>query len=302
VIVVACVLLAAVVAPNVAARRVAGSPVAAPIDEPPAPGTCVTAMADPWAADPAPGFAVGKVIDFPTARFGPCAGTVIGEVAVVDSDTFPAKRIVDSDYQGAVQQCALDSIGYLGSIAPVVERAAGQQGIVWTPDLTFRYTPVGPTALQRAAGQRWSACVVGSAGVTPYLGRLHKVLDTGVLPPDFGSCWPSMRLRDAQQVPCDSPHVLEVLGSTNLGPAPVSGADVRDACAVYAGRALRTSDPTRQGALRLDILDFDMGASVSPAADADLRRSFVSCVVTAAGGRSFNGTLVGIGQRPLPLV
>ena len=117
------------------------------VDKPPSPGSCVTAMADPWRSNPEPASAVGDVIDFPTAHFGPCDRAVFGEVAFVDTTALPPERIDANDYQNVVAQCALDAIGYLGSIPPVVGRGVGQSGILWTSVLDFRYTQIGPTGL-----------------------------------------------------------------------------------------------------------------------------------------------------------
>ena len=175
-IVVACTVLAAVVAPNVTARRVGGTAIPVAIDAPPAVGSCALTITDPWSSNPETGFAVGNVIDYPTARFGPCAGAAVGEVVFVDAATSPPEQVVDNDYQTILQQCALDAIGYLGSIPPVVYRGIGQPGIVWSSVLAFRYTAIGPSAVQRAAGQRWSACAVGSTEAKPYVGRLRNVL------------------------------------------------------------------------------------------------------------------------------
>ena len=89
-------VLVAVVAPNVSSRRVSGSPIPGRVDGQPSPGTCVTAMADPWRSDPEPGSAGGDVIDSPTAHFGPCDGAVVGEVASIDT-ALPPERIDAND-------------------------------------------------------------------------------------------------------------------------------------------------------------------------------------------------------------
>ena len=259
-------------------------------------------MVDPWRSNPEPASAVGGVIDFPTAHFGPCDGAVVGEVAFVDTTALPPERIDANDYQNAVAQCALDAIGYPGSIPPVVGRGVGQSGILWTSVLGFRYTQIGPTDVQRAAGQQWSACAVGSADLTAYVGRLRDVLTTGVLPPVFGSCWPSIDVSGPKEIRCDSPHTVELLGATSLGSTPVSAAEVREACTVYTGRALRTADPTRDAAIRPEILAFDQDAPIIPPIDASLANRYVDCVLIAQNGRHLNNTLVGISQRPLPLV
>jgi len=275
--------------------------VSVPIGGPPEPGQCVTAMTDPWKADPQPGFASGQITDFPVALFAECDGPVVGEVGYVDPNAAPPKRIIDNDYQTLVGQCALDSIAYVGSIPPVVARPGGQPSILWQPSLSFRYTTVGPTAVQRAAGQKWSACVVGASDAKPYVGRLRQALATGVLPPVFGSCWLTSGLAETDQVPCSQPHRYEVLGSTDTSPEPIRAADLQRAYTVYAARALRTNDPTRHGAVRVEIVDFDESAAVIPAADAQIQGGYVVCVVAAQGDERFTSTLVGIGERPLPL-
>ncbi len=300
-LVVACTVLVAVVAPNVTARRVGGSAIPAAIDGPPSVGMCVLTMTDPWRSSPQPGFALGTVIDYPTAVFDACAGTAVAEVVRVDAAAAPPQRVVDNNYQTIVQQCALSAIGYLGSIPPVVYRG-GQPGILWSSVLAFRYTAIGPTAVQRAAGQRWSACAVGSTDMTPYVGRLRDVLSTGVLPPAFGSCWPSVGSSDPVEIRCDSPHAVELLGWTSLGSMPVSAIDLRQACTIYAGRALRTPDPSRNGAIRPEILAYGQAVVTIPSDDAVLQDDSFACALIAQNGRLLDNTLIGIGERPLPLV
>jgi hypothetical protein len=127
------------------------------VDKPPSPGSCVTAMADPWRSNPEPASAVGDVIDFPTAHFGPCDGAVVGEVASIDT-ALPPERIDANDYQNAVAQCALDAIGYLGFHPP----CGGTRSRTAGHPLDFRAElplhPDRPDRLQRAAGQQWSGC------------------------------------------------------------------------------------------------------------------------------------------------
>ena len=160
-------VLVAVVAPNVSSRRGGGSPNPGRVDGQPSPGTCVTAMADPWRSDPEPGSAGDDVIDFPTAHFGPCDGAVVGEVASIDT-ALPPERIDANDYQNAVAQCALDAIGYLGSIPPVVGRGVGQPGILWTSVLSFRYTQIGPTDCNGPRGSNGRAAPPLSGSVSDH--------------------------------------------------------------------------------------------------------------------------------------
>ena len=167
--------------------------------------------------------------------------------------------------------------------------------------MAFQTTLVGPNSLQRDAGKHWSACIVGSDNAQPYLGRLHNALTTGVLPPQFGSCWPSVDLSGPEQSACDAPHAVELLGSTSLGGKPVSATEIRRTCTIYASRALRNTDPTRHGAIRLETLDFDHTPAIVRPPNGPLHDTYVACIATAPNGRQFDGTLIGLGKRPLPL-
>ena len=299
--IVALVLLGAAV-PNLSTHRVTGRPVAMLVAGPPSSGTCVITMADPWQAIAQPGQADHDVIDYPTAVYGSCNRPIAGEVVSVDVAASPSARIAATDYLNEATSCALDAIGYTGAIAPVVDQSAGGPGIVWEPAVAFQTTLVGPNSLQRDAGKHWSACIVGSGNAQPYLGRLHNALTTGVLPPQFGSCWPSVDLRGPEQSACDAPHAVELLGSTSLGGKPVSVTEIRRTCTIYASRALRNTDPTRHGAIRLEILDSDHSPAIVRPPNGPLHDTYVACIATAPNGRQFNGTLIGLGKRPLPLV
>jgi len=297
VIVVVGVMVAAAVGAGPLSRRVAGQPTVVAVSAAPTVGECVTALARPER-----GTEIKETIDYPTAEYGPCDRPIVGEVSSVDQSTAPARQLTGADFWPLSAQCALDAIGYTGSIPPVVYQGAGRPGMLWTPSISIGHTPVGPNAAQRALGQRWTACVVGSTDTARYVGRLQLALYSGVLPAVFGSCWPASYILSATQIPCGQPHVIEQLGTTLLGTAPVSADDVRAACAEYAGRVLRTADPTRQGAVSLGIAGYDRALTDRPSGATSLRDQTVSCYAEAAAGSQFNDTLVGIGERPLPLV
>jgi hypothetical protein len=298
VIVLVGVLLTAMLTAGPLTRRVAGHPAALAVAGAPMIGDCVTGF--PMAER---GIEVDQTLDFPTAEFGPCDRPIVGEVSsTVDRAVAPPRRITGAEYWPMSAQCALDAIGYLGSIPPVVDQGAGRPGILWTPSVSIAYLPIGPNAAQRTLGQHWSACVVGSNDGTAYTGRLQQALSSGVLPAVFGSCWPASYFRTARQTPCDQPHVVELLGTTLLGTHPVPAAEVRGACAQFAGRVMRTADPTRQGAIVVDIVGDDRGFADLPSGENYLQDRDVSCYAKAAAGSRFNGTLVGIGDGPLPLV
>jgi hypothetical protein len=89
---VGCVLLAAVVVPNIVVHRVAGQPRPVAVPDQPEVGFCVVVMDDPWRYFSALAPGDDDVIDFPTAASGSCAGPVVGEVISVRISDFHRNR------------------------------------------------------------------------------------------------------------------------------------------------------------------------------------------------------------------
>ena len=299
--VVAVVLLAAIIVPNLTSHRVAGQASAGVLPEPPAVGDCLTSMTDPWVHfdDPAP--RTDDVFDYPTATVGSCDWPIVAEVVTVALAADPARRVSATDYLSDISPCAIDAIAYTGSIPPVVQLAPDKPGILWTPRLDFQYTTIGPNLAQRAAGQQWSACVIGSSDSAPFTGRLRDVLTDGTLPGTFGSCLSSADPNYYVAVPCDRPHAAEVLGTTNLGPTTATAADLQQACQVFAGRAMRTADPRRGGEIGLQLNAFGEAGSVVVAPDDGPQAStYLECVAVAPVGKSFTHSLIGLGQGAVP--
>lgn len=299
-IIVASVLLAAIVIPNVPGRRIAGSPSAGAVPGPPSTDDCVTWIADPWPRFDNPAPQIDDVFDYPTLTVGPCDGGIVGEVVSVADNPEPPVRISATDYLSQISQCPIDAIAYTGSIAPVVQTASGTS-VVWAAQPQFRYTRVGPSRAQRAQGQQWSACLIGSVDGVPYSGRLHDVFTAGTLPAAFGTCLLSIDPSRMDQLSCDRPHPAELLATTSLGPRPTSGADVQQACVDFAGRALRTSDPTRAGAVRIQVVVLrDWGVEVVEPGPESLADTFAGCVAVAQNGAMLIRSLIGVADGPLP--
>lgn len=296
---IAAVVLAASVASNWSGNRMAGTPVAMELPGPPASGDCVATMADPWRLLDRPSPDDAGIIDYPTAEFGPCGAEIAGEVVSVDSGADPPPRITANDYLSKYTQCAIDAIDYTGSIPPVVQRSDDRMGILWIPQFDFRFTTVGPSRAQRAAGQQWSACIVGPGDGMLYAGRLQNVLTTGVLPGAFGTCLASADLTNPERVPCAQPHPVEILGSTQFGPIEIPESQLQRACVVYAGRAIRSADPTRAGTIHVQALT--QHVDDIPLTGSQLSASYVACVASAPDGVLFDGSLVGVADGPLPV-
>jgi hypothetical protein len=294
------VLAAAIVAPNVSQRRVAGSAVPITVPGPPSRGDCVTSLADVNGELQGGGFGVGDEIEVPAPGLGPCAGPIVGEVVSVQPNAGVPQRLPAPRYQELMSECGLSSIYYTGTVPPVVDGSSGAAAIVWAPAINFQFTYVGPSRLQRLVGQQWSACVIGAPFARPYEGRLRDVLSRATLPSVFAHCWRTAAMLDSEQVDCDEPHAVELLATTGLGSTPLTATEVHRSCTVFAGRMMRTDDPTRGGALSYSILDFrDTEVAVPPSAE-PLSDTYITCIATTRGGLRLTGSLVGVGNGPLP--
>jgi hypothetical protein len=288
-------LLIGAVIPKVWSSEISGQAMAMPLAGPPTVGQCVTSIGGPL-PDLSAVTGLTNPVVYPTATFGPCDGTIVGEVASVLYGGNPPTLLTLFDYQAEAEACAEGTAGYTGSIASVVDNTSGPTAIAWNLGLTFMRVPVGPTSVQRRGDQHWSACVVTAQAGQPYRGRLQGALSTGAVPGSLGSCWTSRDLASADPVSCAVPHPIEVLGTSIVGQPPISTGDVRRSCSVFAGRVLRSPDPTARGALRIGLI------ILSSTAHAPLGQYPVACVAMDVQARAFDGTLIGLQRRRLPTV
>jgi hypothetical protein len=291
VLLLAVVLLAAVVLPNLVPRTVGGAAEIGSIPVPPRVGQCL--LQSPRAAS---GRGNGN-----SYQLGRCTTLHYGEVAEVVSDATAGARSTGD--LASARSCG-DESSYLGwspSVPPTAQ-------VRWrTIDLTV--INMDPTPVQRAYGQRWSVCVVAPATVgSGYLGSVRNAMTTGRLPAAFAQCLTSRGLTaptDAgSAVSCDRPHPAEVFGTAELA-SNYQGQRVLDAnCLTIARSATRMSDPTAGGALRIQALPFhwDVSGDAKPglSTGSTTLGAEALCTATVAGHRLLGGSLFGLGTRPLP--
>lgn len=296
------VALAAVTLPNLGGRRIAGSAVPAVIPGPPSAGDCVKALSPlPPADRDVPD---GSPIIYPSAVYGDCTGTVLGEVMSVDVSIHPLVDATSGGYNRADAACSLDQVNYVGSIGPFDPATIKTPGIAWQAAAFVDSEAVGPDPVQRAAGRWWTACVGMTPGRNGYRGRIVNALSTGVLPPDFALCWKSLAISTDQQVddqvtPCATPHPIEVLATTQIIDPTATPTQVNRSCIGFASRAMRTADPTRGGTVVIAAYSMD-GASVLPLTSRALLAGYVGCIAAVTPPHRLVGTLVGLGDRPAP--
>lgn len=285
----------ATVLSSVAGRGLAGTPAAIPLPDPPAVGDCLLAAAStPSAADPADG-RTGPI----GSAFGPCdpsglnpAAGPAGEVVAVRSLAGAGRGTVPAD-----EGCRSSALIYAGlrprGDAFAMPGTPADDPILWRYSVDVRTTWITQLPAHPRAGS-WAACVArpGAAGSGP--GRLAGAFSGGALPGGYGTCWQSDELSAAVQfVDCREPHVAELIAlGRAAGDGPVDPDRVRQSCLAQAALVLRRPDPTAGGELTVRV-DPDRPptawAALSPA-----------CFVTAADDRRLVGSVVGIGERPLP--
>jgi hypothetical protein len=288
-------LVAVTVVPSVTGRRVAGSAVATVFPDPPVVGDCLQA---PFPADRRSG--VPPEIDVTATRFGSCAGLIAGEVVAVwptaaAVEAAPTSRRSGPCYQATATFAGLDTVGRSTDLPG----APPSGPIRWKPTINFEPYHVVPGEQEASAGRSWVACVAAATGRPAYQGTLKDAFTTGSLPVEFGLCWAGEDIdRLPTSVPCNQPHASQLLSTGYIRDRIAAPTELIDAaCPDIAKRLMRTDDPTRGGQLRI-VSDRFTGDVVSRT-DAPLT---IGCIVTAAGPQLLSGTVIGLGDRPAPLV
>ena len=286
-------LLAALVVPHAIGKKIAGSAVSELIAPPPAVGTCVTAITGTDRSARANGESAA-VASLPVATLAPsCSGTVIGEIISMQPATSASVTTLD-EFDQANPSCRSQVERYLGTVATTTIA-----GVEWTKSIDVDAVTVGPDAHDKAAGRTWTACVLSTVDQTyRAAGSLKSSWTTGVLPDAFGLCWAQAVVQHGVPTNCTAPHRTQQIGygfiasPTDSGTSIVSAAapDVMTGgCAALAASVMKTSDPTKGGALAVMVV-----AQVSGA-------PYAQCAVSVVGNRMLIGSLIGIGAGALPL-
>lgn len=296
-------LTGAVVVPAVVdGRRVAGQAQPQRFPERPGVGTCLTG--------PAGGSFAGssaQVVPLDEVTFGPCSGEVRGQVVGLlddpSSETVGSRR--DPCFRAAAGTAGLQYVGR----RPTLPDAPSTPNASWAPFLGFTIIRIVPSDEARRGGQRWAACVAAPATTGSYQGRLDGAYTAaGALPAAFATCWslgraaadgaPAVDLdRGATVLPCDQPHPAELLAVARVGDrSTTTREEMQAGCVSMAAVMMRVDDPTRGGALTV-VLDPVSSDGASRPTDPWT----LNCFVVATGDRQLDDTVVGLGDRPLPL-
>jgi hypothetical protein len=296
----ACLTL--IVLPNIHGRPVSGSAIPTYVPPPPQVGQCVTSLKQVQFGTEQPD---DTPIAYPTISYGSCDSAVMGEVMSVDPTGLSAAGLTIGTYQTASSSCELDEVNYVGSIGPFDLTNPNVPSIAWQAAVTIQSVSIGPSPLQRGAGQSWTACVGTTSDDAAYRGRIVNALTRGSLPAAFATCWGSLPASTQLQTDtpvesCAAPHAVEILGTTQITDPATTAAEVQRTCEGFAKRALRTTDPTRGGAVRIEAFSMD-GASVMPLTSVQLTSGFLGCLAKVDPPHQLLGTLIGLGDHAAPI-
>lgn len=277
-------LVCAVALSRIGGNRTAGIAAAPRGATLPSVGDCLESLTDPLSA---PAIVDGSFevnsYDEASVTFSHCTGPHIGEIvaflmtpgapAAIDLPTVGSGGAPDS-----AMWCRLIADQYAGA---TMWRFRTNDDSGWEPSTGQRFIAVGGAITGDPAGSRWATCAVVAAGLEPYEGSYLRSWADDAAPPPFGRCRSGWAVDN--WVSCTAPHRTQEFGTRpEAAAADRTGlAGCRSLIEVMTGM----SDVTRGGALEVDV---------------STENSTSSCRLSVTGDRPLVGTLVGIGDRPLP--
>lgn len=287
------VLLGGLVTANLLSPGTRGTPVATGPPGPPAVGDCLLSdeiVLPFWIND--------DRWPMPAAEIGPCTGPRFGEVVLVVADTGSP----DGDPLDAVRRCDVEMRQYLG--LPVPDPAAPEPK--WRSPTGAIALGAGPDSRQLAVGQDWTVCLASDERVldptvstdTSFPGPMRDLVETPFGRDRLGLCtvgdFPALT-----HVPCTEPHDRELLGVAHLD-SSVERGTAEQSCTSWVRTLTGLTDPTAGGDLGVE-LDVE-GVTISGDAGTLRSLSTVHCSirVTGANRQWLHGSLLGLGDGPIP--
>ncbi len=287
-------LSAIIVVPSLDGRRVAGSAVATSFPDPPAAGDCLLSPFALTAVSPVKSAEIAVT----EVDLGTCGDSASGEVVAFWETAAAAAQAPSSRFGGP---CYRQAAGYAGlrsqDRSTDLPDAPTDGPVRWKPTIGFTAYLVVPGELEQRAGRSWAGCLVVPTGGPAYSGTLRDAFRRG-LPPQYALCFASSDLGVLPALLlCDQPHPAELL-ATGLIPdrSQVSLADIDDSCQQIAGRLIGTADPTRGDAL--EIVADRLTSQSDDRPDGPLT---IACFATAAGSAQLLGSVIGLGERTVPV-
>lgn len=298
----AAVLLVAV--PALRPSKISGIAQAAPVPGPPVVGDCVTDPI-PYSASeigiPSP---VPGAFDYPSLTIGACEGPRFGEVVAVIAVPAAVTVSVDGDVTTVMdpnlQQCLLASRSYVGMLSTIDSNLAP-----WTPVTSAPTSASQPVPRQRAAGQNWIACltyapasIASQTVVNPYTGTLKNAVSTGYQSDQLGFCGATFSPQAYEAAgACTRPHEYQQLAVRSTGERTFTEVELTQTCAV-AAKAVMGRAAGGDFTVVVAVLDSN-GRSEAVTGDIP-PNSGLQCGIAVTGDRLLGGSVVALGEKPIP--
>ena len=172
-----------------------------------------------------------------------------------------------------------------------VSRLAG-----WTLRISSITAVRQAPANARAGLLGWAVCTIQPAWVDSRTGSIGAVRRPDQAPELFGLCLYNTPLAGGG-VDCGEIHDQQLLGSTVIvsEDAAAAGKAATASCYQLAALVIGVSDPTFHGQLSIHV-DIEPDSATSASG-----RFSGKCSVISIAGNMLNGTVVGLGDGPLPL-
>jgi len=297
------VLAAVAVVSGVRGHSVAGLAASVPAPGPPQPGDCVTSPPPPGGLGD---LSAGKYLQLDLRR---CAGSRYGEVVAVIAN--PAAPVQTRQGSETFSTNANSDVCYGATLAFV---GVAAKAVIPMPLFTYWSTTVAtsiaastPTPRQRSAGQHWLACVTylpatgnrQESTVRTYTSSLRNAVATGNQRNYLGLCFESTDW-SAGLSPggCALAHRSEMLGAGQLGNAPTTRADLLHTCSQFlehrTGRNVTATDGLAVSLYVTDEASAPITTATVPA------QAYLGCGVVAVGDRRLAGSLLALGNQPIP--
>jgi hypothetical protein len=305
-IIITLVLVVAIAVPAAGGKQISGTAQSAPIPGPPAVAECLEAP-ETDAAQQSPG------ASYRPLTVGPCGKRVYGEVTAVIADrrsNRPQPDIQPPDDGSTVTDdpnelpCFDATNRYLGL-------TVGADHIpmilsYWRPSGLASFSLSGPSLRQRAAGQRWVACVVSTHDwnrrAASYQGTLKNAFALGTVPAAVAVCLDTADLSSAEPASCDKPHYVEVFGVADTARPGLTQRSLDDSCLRLAARLTGMSDPTAHGQIRVRAaaMHGDTGTPVTGLGSPTDDNGYAACMAVTPTTHQLQHTLLALRNKPVP--
>ena len=276
-VLIAIVVIAVGASSRLGGMRLAGVPVASAGLGAPAVGECLAVVTGPVSVGLPMDSIVVTSVGNEGVRFADCADPHLGEVVAV-------RTSLEAPFQATTNEgwCAAVATGHRSQVLPPVGDAVRHQ---WKPAADARIMLV-LSALPGPKAFRWAACALVSPRLELYRGLFLGSLTDGPVPAPFGVC---LSTGGAVEVSCDTAHRVQVFGTRTTPTTPTVDESCRGLIAAITGMP----DITAGGKLEPVVFGLTGPDKLTPT---------TTCRLSVVGNHALSGTLVGVGDGPLPWI